>query len=437
MKTKALLTVLTLGIFMSAFAQKPTITLTFTADSSGQHVTLNSILIENLTQGGDTTLYAPDTVLLLSYIAGIDEEETTGGNIFSISQNYPNPMEGSTTLDLYLPGTEEVMISVSDILGRELIDQEYRLTRGNHSFTFYAGRESLYFLTARVNQQSRTIKMFNKPSLSSLSGNCKLEYGGILGTPEGHKAAGVLNDFVFNLGDQLRYTASSTLGVRTLLDKPTGNQTYTFQYGSGGIPCPGMPTVTYGGQVYNTVLIGTQCWLKENMNIGTRIIGSEEQTNNGMIEKYCNNDDDAKCAVYGGLYQWDEMMQYLTQQGIQGICPSADGWHIPSDAEWTALTDYLDVESGAGGKMKEAGYAHWASPNTGATNESGFTALPGGYRHANGDFYNLAFKGLFWSSTEFFSDYAWSRILYYDSASVSSSFDSSKYRGYSVRCLRD
>ncbi len=126
--------------------------------------------------------------------------------------------------------------------------------------------------------------------------------------------------------------------------------------------------------------------------------------NNSIIEKYCYNNSTANCDIYGGLYQWNEMMQYTTTPGAQGICP-ATGWHLPTDAEWTILTTFLGGEGIAGGKMKttgtiEAGTGLWYAPNTGATNESGFTALPGGYRSDNGDFDGLGYYAYFWSSTE-------------------------------------
>jgi len=188
------------------------------------------------------------------------------------------------------------------------------------------------------------------------------------------------------------------------------------------------------GKVYNTVLIGGYCWISQNLNIGTRINGSQSQTNNSTIEKYCYNDLETNCDVYGGLYQWPEAMQYVTTQGVQGICPS--GWHLPTDAEWTTLTTFLGGESVAGGKMKEAGTLHWASPNTGATNESGFTALPGGDRSSNGSFYDLTYYAYFWSSSEYSSSYAWYRYLYYDNDDVYRGYGSKTY-GFSVRCVQD
>ena len=200
-------------------------------------------------------------------------------------------------------------------------------------------------------------------------------------------------------------------------------------------PCPGLASFSYGGQTYNTVLIGSQCWMKENLNIGTRIDGVNNQTNNATIEKYCYNNDPANCNVYGGLYQWNEMMQYVTTEKTKGICPN--GWHIPSDAEWTSLADYLGGYLVAGGKMKEAGIAHWLSPNTGATNESDLSFLPDGYRDVNdGTFGNLGLYANIWSSSENYGTLAWGRHLVCSYADVFRLSHDETY-GFSVRCLKD
>ena len=111
--------------------------------------------------------------------------------------------------------------------------------------------------------------------------------------------------------------------------------------------------------------------MRENLDIGTMVTGISDQSNDSIIEKYCYNDDTANCAIYGGLYQWAEMMQYNSNPGSQGICPT--GWHIPASAEWDTLVSYLGGEWLAGGKMKEAGTAHWFWSNVGANNESGFS----------------------------------------------------------------
>ncbi len=128
------------------------------------------------------------------------------------------------------------------------------------------------------------------------------------------------------------------------------------------------------------------------------------------------------------------MMQYVTQEGVQGICPN--GWHLPTDIEWTILSDLLGGEDVAGGKMKETGTTHWYTPNTGATNSSGFNALPGGSRTNGGSFYNLGYHGYWWSSTEYSESNAWSRYLDYDNDQVGRSFNNKAY-GRSVRCLKN
>ena len=188
------------------------------------------------------------------------------------------------------------------------------------------------------------------------------------------------------------------------------------------------------GNVYNAFLIGEQCWMKENLNIGTRISGSEEMTDNSTIEKYCFDNNEANCETYGGLYQWDEMMQYATNEGARGICP--EGWHLPTDDEWTILIDYLGEESVAGGKMKEEGYNHWNAPNTDATNSSNYTAFGGGHCYNNGTFYGLLLSGYYWSSLKGSDTNAWGWSLHLDSGHIYRN-DHPKAHGFSVRCLKD
>jgi uncharacterized protein (TIGR02145 family) len=133
-------------------------------------------------------------------------------------------------------------------------------------------------------------------------------------------------------------------------------------------------------------------------------------------------------------------MQYDSTQGAQGICPN--GWHVPTDGDWTILSDYLGGESVAGGKMKSigtinAGTGLWYAPNEGATNESGFTGLPGGYReYSSGAFIDCGKYGSFWTSTQTSGDGAWMRGLYYYWDDLFR-FDNYKTGGYSIRCLKD
>ncbi len=199
-----------------------------------------------------------------------------------------------------------------------------------------------------------------------------------------------------------------------------------------GMPCPGMPGVTYEGKTYTTVQIGSQCWLAQNLNIGSRINGSATQTSNGIIEKYCYNDLESNCDVYGGIYQWDEMMQYLVTEGVKGICPP--DWHLPTDAEWTTLSNFLGGLSVAGGAMKETGTTHWNTPNVGATNSSLFTGLPGGFRSISGPFAEIGDDGYWWTSTPNIANNQWERKLYRGDAILRSNYFG-KLQGFSVRCM--
>src|ERR1035437_1793744 len=136
--------------------------------------------------------------------------------------------------------------------------------------------------------------------------------------------------------------------------------------------------IYYAGKIYNTVTIGSQIWLKENLDIGTMINGTNggtnsdgQQINNGTIEKYCYGNITANCTNYGGLYQWNEAMQYVTTEGTKGICPT--GWHIPTEAEFATLATTVSNDENA---LKAVGQG--TAPGAG-TNTSGFSALLVGY----------------------------------------------------------
>jgi uncharacterized protein (TIGR02145 family) len=190
------------------------------------------------------------------------------------------------------------------------------------------------------------------------------------------------------------------------------------------------------GQTYNTVQIGTQCWMAESLNYGLLTANNTQMANNGVAEKWCFDNEETKCQEWGALYQWDEAMQYTTVESTQGMCPAL--WHIPSEAEWDTLEEFLGRYYIAGGKMKEAGFTHWVFPNTGATNSSGFTAIAAGVN----DYTNaIPGSGLYthhyiWASTEAGAAYARRRGLFYFSERSYPYYDH-KWLGFSVRCVKD
>jgi uncharacterized protein (TIGR02145 family) len=202
------------------------------------------------------------------------------------------------------------------------------------------------------------------------------------------------------------------------------------------------PNLTYGsmtdqdGNTYATVVIGTQEWMAENLKTTTYANGDPipnvtdntqwQNLTTGAWSHY-NNDSQYE-NPYGKLYNW------YTVADPRNVCPF--GWHVPTDAEYTLLTDYLGGEPVAGGKMKSTGTQYWSSPNTDATNESGFSGLPGGYRNFYGPFAFIGDFGTWWSSSELDAYYAWVRFFYHDNCCPYRD-GSGKEVGSSVRCLKD
>jgi len=191
--------------------------------------------------------------------------------------------------------------------------------------------------------------------------------------------------------------------------------------------CNGVSNITYKDQNYNTVEIGNQCWLKDNLNVGSYILNMpstvdhSDVSSNSIIEKYCYDNKEDNCKLNGGLYDWNELMIYQKQEGSRGICP--EGWHVPALAEWNALIAFFGGETVAGTPVKKAG-------------SSGFEALAGGLRGSNGNF-NLSGSGAyFWTSSQIDDNNAWGISLLYRGTSLSPLYRT-KTMGLSVRCIRD
>ncbi|SVD62854.1 uncharacterized protein METZ01_LOCUS415708, partial [marine metagenome] len=203
------------------------------------------------------------------------------------------------------------------------------------------------------------------------------------------------------------------------------------------------------GNIYETVHIGSKIWMAENLKVTHYRNGDEIPTGysnaewadlgSSQSDAYAVYDDDSLNAeIYGNLYNW------YAVDNASGICP--EGWYIPSDDEFKLLEMHLGMsESEAdttywrgtdeGGKLKEEGLEHWNSPNTGATNESGFTGLPGGARSSNaGGYFNRGIAGYFWTSTWEYSNDAWHRIIQFNMSGVAR-LPGSKRAGKSVRCI--
>lgn len=386
-------------------------------------------------------LYWNDTVLVLDVNVGLQEQEVN--EKFRVKA-YPNPVVDEASLKVVIPEEGKVDVIISSIHGRLIQAKSYHLSPGMHEFSFIPGGEAMYFISFSWQGHKRYLKLINaspqkgrESFLSYVGGNDQIEE---------MKSSARSDFFEFTLGDQLLYVGYIDTLESGITDVPLESEIYTFQF-AYNIPCIGTPTVEYEGQVYETVQIFSQCWLKENLNVGQMITGDHDMEDNEIIERYCFLDFEDSCNVYGGLYQWDEMMQYTTQEGAKGICP--DGWHIPTDEEWKVLEGASDSYYGighfvwdnnefrgfdAGKNLKSK--SGWMENGNGI-DLFGFASLPAGNLNWNWTFTALHFSSSYWTSTDYF-DPGWSThhsFIY--NQNTSSRYIYYKYIGFSVRCVKD
>jgi uncharacterized protein (TIGR02145 family) len=252
------------------------------------------------------------------------------------------------------------------------------------------------------------------------------------------------NTWQYTTGNKLLYIGYSNGIESGTMDIPYMSKTITFQYATN-IPCIGAQTVSYNGQVYNTIQVYSQCWIKENLNVGTMIDSNQIMNNDGVIQKYCQSNSPDSCARYGGLYPWDEVMQYISAEGGQGICPS--GWHVPMDDDWKVLEGSVDSQNhladstwdligyrglDAGIKLKSNRYWHGVP----GTDLFGFSALPGGYEIQGGVFGITLYDGIWWTSTPNNQLSSFTHAL----TNSSNQIGHTPYpvtMSFSLRCLRD
>ena len=281
MKKSSLITLSVFIFLVSSFSQKLSVDLTFTAINNTAYIKLDSIKVMNRSQGGETMIYWPDTSLTIEITPGdllLYAGYSTGYPIgvpeinkekqqFQLFQNYPNPVKDHGIVTLYLPAKGIVNVTMSDIQGRMVINNDFQFEEGQHSFRLTACHENIYFLTARWKGLVRSIKIAVK--VGNCDQNCTLDY---LGNNSGESALKITS-----------YVESLIMLESGILDKPETNKFYTFQFATN-ISCPGSPSVSYEGKVYRTIQIFSQCWLKENLNVGIMIDSNQNMYNNAVIE---------------------------------------------------------------------------------------------------------------------------------------------------------
>ena len=458
-------------LFVAASAQ--TVTLTFTGrDANSQRVQLDSVVINNQTKGWGETLVWPDTILTMQNGTGIDETVINDG--FGLSQNNPNPFNGTTAVKLMVADAGAVTLEIADVYGRMVETWcTASLQPGINQFRVTLSATGTYILTARQNGKTSSVKMVCN---GTGDGN-RIEYAGIVetmctsslpisATPKKHTRG--LTGNPFDLGDEMEYVGFATIngGVtesQHVTQAQNASETIVLMFDSvrtDGLPCPGTPTVTdIDGNVYNTVMIGTQCWMKENLRTmhytDSTLIPAGETYSETDPYHYAPNNDEANVVIYGYLYNWPAVMHgaatsETNPSGVQGICPT--GWHVPGDAEWTQLTDYVSSKSQYVCGSDNGNIAKALASTTGwyeydyecavgndqsVNNATGFSALPAGY-YLDGScsyFGGYGYAG-FWSATTNSESNAYDRSFGYGNADVLRDYDSLS-TGLSVRCVRD
>ncbi|HOU02446.1 MAG TPA: FISUMP domain-containing protein [Bacteroidales bacterium] len=396
-------------------------------DGSGASTTVATVKVENLTQGTSLTMNGDNTLHLMKTLTGI---ETANGNVPGRVIFYPNPMDDYTRMKFVIPESGETVITLYDISGRKIVQRKEFLITGEHTFNIQGVREGIYFARINSGKYSLSGRLI---STGSHNRETKIEYYNSdtkENTPFSQKEQGEIKGIYaetvmqYDAGDRLKLTGISDIYSTVIVDVPTESKTITFEF----IPC------TDGeNNNYSVVKIGSQIWMGENLNtvrfndlIPIPYISNATDWSNLSTPgiSYYNNDPTTSSGAY---YNW-----FAVNTGK--LCPL--GWHVPSTDEWSILDTYLGGDIVVGPKLMETGVDHWPNPNTVATNESGFTGLPGGYRNgADGSFYGFGTQASWITSTSYSSSQAYNRNLY-DSGGYGSS-QYSKNTGYSVRCIKD
>lgn len=397
--------------------------------ATGDTSAVDTVKVDNLTSGATVTLNGSDILHLIPSlgIGAINDDNR-------YLHLYPNPMQDQSTLDVVTSVSGTSTISLVNLSGETVCQISEELKRGTHSFRVSGIQRGMYFVKVTGNDYSYSTKLVSQ---CNLPGETRIELvNSVAGSENSHlKSTAATIDMPYTDGDILMYKATAGQYSMVDTDVPAGSKTITFPF----VAC-----TDSDGNHYATVRIGTgksgaQTWMAQNLNVGTWINVSQPQTNNGVTEKYCYNDYDYNCSIYGGLYQWYEVMQYVDTIGAKGICP--EGWHLPTIYEWGDMITYLGGTDVAGGKLKTTGTSSWLSPNIGATNECGFSALPAGWFDSifAHEFTNIGELAYFWTSLSrsgYFIEYYYVELSY-NWYFVGILNNPPPYDGYSVRCVAD
>ncbi len=426
------ITVLFLLVFAIAKTQAQNYQISFAG--TGASTTVDSIKVENLTQCTDTTLGGSD-ILHLKGTTGINELSTSADNTIHV---YPNPMTGNCSIDFEATSQGKTTIELYDISGKRILQVQELLTKEHQTYSLNGISSGIYTLkiesdkysyTAKIVSSNATIGATEIKHIETTPGIDKQSTAPNTAKMSRSKSGKLAIDMQYTTGDILKLTGFSEDVYRTIfMLVPTQDTTVTFHF----VACTDADSNHYA-----VVQIGTQIWMAENLkttkyntgaSIGTTTPATIDISGESTPKyQWAYAGNESNVATYGRLYTWYAL------NDSRNIAPI--GWHVAADSEWTTLTTYLLGDSIAGGKLKENCSTLWTSPNIGASDESGFTALPAGYRIVYGNFVDIDDYCYWWSSTTYYAN-AWYYILYYDYSNIVKDQIAKSY-GISVRCVKD
>jgi uncharacterized protein (TIGR02145 family) len=413
---------------------------------SGASITVTTVKIENLTKGTTLTLNGTD-ILRLTGATGIN---SIVDYVSSEIKIYPNPMTDYSTLQIFPPVTGNAVISVLDMTGRHVAQIHSYLENYLQEFHLSGLNNGFYLINVKGNKYQFSGKLL---SHGKSNGTLSIEKSNNTIKASDDKTANTVSkgtlatiDMEYSIGDRIKFTGMSGNYSTVKTDIPASDKTITFNF----VACSDADNYNYP-----VVTIGTQVWMAENLrttkyndNSAIPLVTANTAWAALTTPGYCwyNNDATTYKALIGAIYNWYSVNS--TSSGGKNVCPV--GWHVPTDAQWSALANYLTINgfgyggSGVGIAKSIAASTGWLTSSTAGTpgndkasnNSSGFTALPNGLREWEGSFGSFSSYGFLWSSTESVTDFAWGRQMYSDV----STFDRNnifKFYGAVVRCLRD
>ncbi|HPF01964.1 MAG TPA: FISUMP domain-containing protein [Bacteroidales bacterium] len=408
-------------------------------EAMGSASSITSIKVENVTQVKHIILNGDEQLRLWGGATAVLEYP---GSLSKEISFMPNPVKDHSRMRFSLPSPGETEISIHDLSGKEIYKSGYFLTAGEHTFLIENLAKGIHVVRIKSGNYSLSGRMICS---GQGKGRVKLLYE--TSTSAGNKIAenkGTAGEVImqYNAGDILKFTGTSGEYSTVVTLVPVSDKTVSFNFiackdGSGNT----YPVVNIGSAKGEPVNYGpgeekgVQIWMAENLktsifNDGTAISnvtgGAAWSTSTGPAWCWYNNTP----GDYGMLYNWHAVE-------TKKLCPA--GFRVPTDEEWQALVQYLGGAMAAGGKLKETGNAHWADPNSGATNSSGFSAFGGGWRNAaDGSFTELQSSGYYWTSTMVNITNACYRCMLSSGSAIYGYMSEVDQKfGFSVRCIKE